>query len=95
MISAAEAQLVGWPLLAAVVERTEWMRRRVAFALIGFFYDQTHTRMLGDLGGLMEKLPFVGVLFVMMAMASLGLPGFANFASEFAVAGAISNNSAD
>jgi NADH-quinone oxidoreductase subunit M len=57
----------------------------LAFALIGFFYDQTHTRMLGDLGGLMQKLPFVGVLFVMMAMASLGLPGFANFASELMV----------
>ena len=57
----------------------------LAFALIGFFYDQTHTRMLGDLGGLMQKLPFVGVLFMMMAMASLGLPGFANFASELMV----------
>lgn len=57
----------------------------LAFALIGFFYDQTHTRMLGDLGGLMQKLPFVGVLFVMMSMASLGLPGFANFASELMV----------
>jgi NADH-quinone oxidoreductase subunit M len=57
----------------------------LAFALIGFFYDQTHTRMLDDLGGLMEKIPFVGVLFVMTAMASLGLPGFANFASELMV----------
>jgi NADH-quinone oxidoreductase subunit M len=57
----------------------------MAFALIGFFYDQTHTRMLDDLGGLMEKIPFIGVLFVMTAMASLGLPGFANFASELMV----------
>ena len=57
----------------------------LAFALIGFFYDQTHTRMLGDLGGLMEKIPFIGVLFVMTAMASLGLPGFANFASEMMI----------
>jgi NADH-quinone oxidoreductase subunit M len=57
----------------------------LAFALIGFFYDQTHTRMLDDLGGLMERIPFVGVLFVMTAMASLGLPGFANFASELMV----------
>ncbi|MGQ0552227.1 MAG: complex I subunit 4 family protein [Planctomycetota bacterium] len=57
----------------------------LAFALIGFFYEQTHTRMLGDLGGLMQKIPFVGVLFVMTAMASLGLPGFANFASELMV----------
>jgi NADH-quinone oxidoreductase subunit M len=57
----------------------------LAFALIGFFYDQTHTRMLDDLGGLMSQIPFVGVLFVMTAMASLGLPGFANFASELMV----------
>ena len=57
----------------------------LAFALIGYFYDQTHTRMLDDLGGLMQQVPFVGVLFVMMAMASLGLPGFANFASEMMV----------
>jgi len=57
----------------------------LAFALIGFFYDQTHTRMLDDLGGMMHQIPFVGVLFVMTAMASLGLPGFANFASELMV----------
>lgn len=57
----------------------------LAFALIGFFYDQTHTRMLDDLGGLMKQMPFVGICFVMTAMASLGLPGFANFASELLV----------
>ncbi len=57
----------------------------LAFALIGYFYEQTHTRMLDDLGGMMSQIPFVGVLFVMMAMASLGLPGFANFASELMV----------
>jgi len=57
----------------------------LAFSLIGFFYEQTHTRMLDDLGGLMKQVPFVGICFVMMAMASLGLPGFANFASELMV----------
>ncbi len=57
----------------------------LAFALIGYFYDQTHTRNLDDLGGLMQQVPFIGVLFVMTAMASLGLPGFANFASEMMV----------
>jgi len=57
----------------------------LAFALIGYFYDQTHTRQLDDLGGLMQQVPFIGVLFVMTAMASLGLPGFANFASELMV----------
>jgi NADH-quinone oxidoreductase subunit M len=57
----------------------------LAFSLIGFFYEQTHTRMLDDLGGLMKQIPFVGICFVMMAMASLGLPGFANFAAELSI----------
>ena len=57
----------------------------LAFSLIGFFYEQTHTRMLDDLGGLMKQIPFVGICFMMMAMASLGLPGFANFAAELLV----------
>jgi len=57
----------------------------LAFALIGFFYEQTHTRVVDDLGGMLKKLPFVGTCFVIMAMASAGLPGFANFASELLV----------
>jgi NADH-quinone oxidoreductase subunit M len=57
----------------------------LAFALIGFFYEQTHTRVVDDLGGMMKQMPFVGVCFVVMAMASAGLPGFANFASELLV----------
>jgi NADH-quinone oxidoreductase subunit M len=57
----------------------------LAFSLIGFFYEQTHTRMLDDLGGLMKRLPFIGTCFVLMSMASAGLPGFANFVSELLV----------
>jgi NADH-quinone oxidoreductase subunit M len=57
----------------------------LAFALIGFFYDQTHNRWIPDLGGLAHQLPFVGTCFALMAMASAGVPGFANFASEFMV----------
>ena len=57
----------------------------LAFALIGWFYDQTHTRVVDDLGGMIKQLPFVGTCFVIMAMASAGLPGFANFASELLV----------
>lgn len=57
----------------------------LAFALIGFFYDQTHNRWIPDLGGLAHQLPFIGTCFVLMTMASAGVPGFANFASEFMV----------
>jgi NADH-quinone oxidoreductase subunit M len=57
----------------------------LAFALIGFVYDQAHTRVVDDWGGLMKQMPFIGTCFVIMAMASAGLPGFANFASELLV----------
>jgi NADH-quinone oxidoreductase subunit M len=57
----------------------------LAFSLIGWFYDQTHTRMLDDLGGMMKVMPFVGTCFVIACMASAGLPGFANFVSELLV----------
>lgn len=57
----------------------------LAFALIGFFYDQTHVRTLPDLGGLSHQIPFIGTAFVFMSMASAGVPGFANFASELMV----------
>jgi len=57
----------------------------LCFALIGFIYDQTHTRMIPDLGGLAKQLPFITVCFVMAAFASSGLPGFANFVSEILI----------
>jgi len=57
----------------------------LSFALIGFIYHQTHTRDISDLGGLMKPLPFVGACFVMAALASSGLPGFANFVSEIII----------
>lgn len=54
----------------------------LGFALVGFIYEQTHTRMIQDWGGFGKKAPFVATLFVMMAMASSGLPGFGNFIGE-------------
>ena len=57
----------------------------LCFGLIGFFYDQTHTRKIGDLGGLIHQMPFVGTCFAIATMASAGVPGFANFASELMV----------
>jgi NADH-quinone oxidoreductase subunit M len=57
----------------------------LCFALIGFVYDQTHTRMIPDLGGLAKPIPFISICFVMAAFASSGLPGFANFISEILI----------
>ncbi|OIO38868.1 MAG: hypothetical protein AUJ72_01830 [Candidatus Omnitrophica bacterium CG1_02_46_14] len=57
----------------------------VGFALVGFIYEQVHTRMLPDWGGFGKKIPLIASLFVMMAMASAGLPGFANFVGEMMI----------
>ncbi len=56
-----------------------------AFALIGFLYEQAHVRGIKDFGGLAKKIPFVATCFVMTSLASLGLPGFSNFASELLI----------
>ncbi|MBI3318972.1 MAG: NADH-quinone oxidoreductase subunit M, partial [Candidatus Omnitrophica bacterium] len=57
----------------------------LAFALVGHVYDETHTRYLPELGGLAAQLPFVASCGVIAAMASSGLPGFANFVAELLV----------
>jgi NADH-quinone oxidoreductase subunit M len=57
----------------------------LTFALIGFFYHQTHNRFVPELSGLARKIPYIGTCMVMAVMASSGLPGFANFVSEVMV----------
>ena len=57
----------------------------LAFALVGHVYDETHTRYLPDLGGLAKSLPFIAAVGVIVAMASSGLPGFANFVAELLI----------
>lgn len=57
----------------------------LAFALTGFVSDQTKTRNLDELGGLLKKLPFIGTCFMMVAFASAGVPGFGNFVAEILV----------
>lgn len=55
------------------------------FALIGFTYAKTHTRIIADFGGLGKKLPVLAVFFTIGGMASLGLPGLSGFVAEFMV----------
>ena len=57
----------------------------LAFALAGFVEDQTKTRNLDELGGLLKCMPFIGTCFMMAAFASAGVPGFANFVAEILV----------
>ncbi|HEX9742812.1 MAG TPA: proton-conducting transporter membrane subunit, partial [Nitrospiraceae bacterium] len=52
------------------------------FAMAGWVYDQTHTRHIPDLGGLVNRMPFVAGCFVVACMASIGMPGTINFIAE-------------
>lgn len=52
------------------------------FATIGMIYERTHTRDITEMGGIMRKLPFLGVGFVLAGFAGLGLPGFSGFIAE-------------
>ncbi|MHB0999805.1 MAG: complex I subunit 4 family protein [Armatimonadota bacterium] len=53
------------------------------FLLVGVIYERTHTRDLGEFGGLGAKVPVYAGLLSFMAFASLGLPALAGFVSEF------------
>jgi NADH:ubiquinone oxidoreductase subunit 5 (subunit L)/multisubunit Na+/H+ antiporter MnhA subunit len=51
----------------------------------GSVYQQTHTRNMERLGGLMKKMPVTAVLFLIGALAIGGLPPFNGFVSEFII----------
>ena len=55
------------------------------FLLVGMVYERTHTRDLGELGGLAKVTPWLSGIFLFMALSSLGLPGLNNFVGEFLV----------
>ena len=55
------------------------------FILVGDLYDRLHTRDMDKLGGLWDVVPRFGGFGMVFAMASLGLPGLANFVGEILV----------
>src|SRR5216110_1008150 len=62
------------------------------FAVAGQIRNRTGTLLFDDLGGLAKVMPFAGLAFGFATFAAIGLPGFANFASEIMIFfGAIRN----
>ena len=55
------------------------------FAVAGYLRQSSPTLAFTDFGGIAKKAPFLGYAFGMAAFASIGLPGFTNFASEIMV----------
>lgn len=55
------------------------------FILVGQLQERIHTRDLNVMGGLWKQIPVMGAMGLIFAMASLGLPGLANFIAEFLI----------
>ena len=55
------------------------------FLLNGKIRDEAATTHFDRFGGLAKKAPLLGLLFGLATFASIGLPGFANFAGELLV----------
>jgi NADH-quinone oxidoreductase subunit M len=53
------------------------------FLLVGIIYERTHTMELGQLSGLSGQMPRYTSLAVLGLLASMGLPGLAQFVGEF------------
>ena len=57
--------------------------KSLLFFSVGSVYQQTHTRDMEKLGGLIRSMPQTAVLFLIGALAIGGLPPFNGFVSEF------------
>ena len=55
------------------------------FLLSTSIYHRTQTFDMDDMGGLAQKAPVLAAFFVTATMASIGLPGLANFWGELAI----------
>ena len=70
---------------AVVVMLAHGLSTGALFMLVGALGDRLHTRDLSRLGGLWAVAPRMGGVMTFFALASLGLPGLANFVGEFLV----------
>ena len=59
--------------------------KSLLFFSAGSVYQQTHTRNMDKLGGLIKQMPQTAALFLIGAVAIAGIPPFNGFVSEFII----------
>jgi hydrogenase-4 component B len=59
--------------------------KSLLFFNAGSVYQATHTRNIEHLGGLMKRMPYTSVLFLIGSLAICGLPPFNGFISEYLI----------
>jgi NADH-quinone oxidoreductase subunit M len=55
------------------------------FLLVGVIYEKTHRRGVDDFGGMAKVMPVYAILFMIVTLSSVGLPGLNGFVGEFLV----------
>jgi len=55
------------------------------FLCVGIIYDRLHSRLISTYGGVINFMPKYSLLFLIFALAALGLPGTSGFLGEFLV----------
>ncbi len=55
------------------------------FLMVGIIYERTHTRMIADYGGFAHIVPWYAGFFMVLTLASIGLPGTNGFIGEFLI----------
>jgi NADH-quinone oxidoreductase subunit M len=55
------------------------------FSSVGYIYDRTHTKAIGELGGLSKIMPRAATFFIFAALTGIGVPCLASFWGELVV----------
>ena len=55
------------------------------FLIVGMLSDRRHTRLISEFGGLRHVMPKLSAAFLIMTLASIGLPGLNGFIGEFLI----------
>jgi NADH-quinone oxidoreductase subunit M len=55
------------------------------FLIVGMLSDRRHTRLISEFGGLKRVMPRLTAAFLIITLASIGLPGLNGFVGEFLI----------
>jgi len=55
------------------------------FLIVGMLSDRRHTRLIAEFGGLKTVMPHLVAAFLLVTLASIGLPGLNGFVGEFLI----------
>lgn len=55
------------------------------FMIVGVLYERRHTKKIADFGGIMKVMPVFSVIFTVVMLSSVGLPGLNGFVGEYLI----------